>query len=80
MKPITLIDDVMADKAGFRSNQVEINGNWYVSKPCPYYGVLNLPLRIRAAYAVLTGKALAVQFAEDQMNTKGDRKRRTPPT
>lgn len=45
--------------------QVCIDGVWYIAKPCmPYYHLFNLS-RFRDAWLVLTGRAVAAQFAED---------------
>lgn len=65
MNRLPLIDELIADKAGFMQNKVEINGKWYAAKPLPYYGWHNTILRVKSAWAVLIGKAIAVQYAED---------------
>lgn len=55
---------------GPSENLVEINGKWYKAKP-----INNLPFkdRIKDSIKVLTGKAIAVHFKEDE--SKGRRKR-----
>lgn len=65
MNRLPLIDELIADRPGLMRIKRQIGGKWYVAKPLPYYGWRNTVLRIKSAWAVLTGKAIAVQYAED---------------
>lgn len=46
------------------SNTTEIRGRWYCAKPC---GKESLKFRIKNAIEVLTGKAVAVHYKEDEL-------------
>ena len=48
------------------STQAEINGKWVPARPLPGYGLYGLRLRLRAAWAVLCGKAEAFTWPEGQ--------------
>ena len=38
------------------------NGRWVIAKPLGYVGLLGVAIRIRDAWDVLTGKAIAIYF------------------
>lgn len=64
---LPLVDELLK----FQGSTTCINGKWYVAKPLPhYYSLRNTLLRIKSAWYVLTGRALAVQFAQDQIKHK----------
>ena len=48
------------------STRAQINGKWVPSRPLPGYGLYGLRLRLRAAWAVLCGKAEAFTWPEGQ--------------
>ena len=48
------------------STQAQINGKWVPARPLPGYGLYGLRLRLRAAWAVLCGKAEAFTWPEGQ--------------
>jgi len=48
------------------STQAQINGKWVPARPLPGYGLYGLRLRVRAAWAVLCGKAEAFTWPEGQ--------------
>ena len=48
------------------STQAQINGKWVPARPLPGYGRYRLWLRVRAAWAVLCGKAEAFTWPEGQ--------------
>ena len=67
---IPLVDELLR----LQENMTCINGKWYVAKPLPhYYNLRNTLLRVKSAWYVLTGRALAVQFAQDQIKQKEPR-------
>lgn len=49
-----------------RSTQAQINGKWVPARPLLGYGRYGLWLRVRAAWAVLCGKAEAFTWPEGQ--------------
>ena len=61
-----LIAAIVEKESLFCNTQVEINGRWWVAKPLNYYGLHNTGMRIYHAWLVLTGKAMAWQYAEDR--------------
>jgi len=61
-----LIDELVEKESIFCNTQVEINGRWWAAKPLPYYSRRNTRMRIYHAWLVLTGKAMAWQYAEDR--------------
>lgn len=56
-----LIDDL---KVEFTCNK-EINNKWYVAKP---YGNYSLLYRLKDAWKIITKKAIAVHYKEDEVN------------
>ena len=48
------------------STHAQINGKWVPARPLPGYGRYGLRLRIRAAWAVLCGRAEAFTWPEMQ--------------
>lgn len=66
IKPITIVDKLLVI-----NNMIHIDGHWYAQKPMQkYYARRNFLMRIRDAFAVLCNRAIAVQFAEDQLGKK----------
>jgi hypothetical protein len=63
--PPPLVDELVKD-TNLLSTDTEINGQWYIAKPMPYYHWKNTIRKIYHAYLILRGKAMAVQFAEDR--------------
>lgn len=66
LEPPPLIDEIMDITNLFNANHTEINGKWYISKSAPYYHWTKWIRRIYHSWLVLTGKAMAFQFAEDR--------------
>ena len=59
----TLIDDLI----GYATVNQEINGKWYIAKPCnDFFCIRDLISRIIDAYRVLIGKSRAYHFKEDE--------------
>jgi hypothetical protein len=48
------------------STQAQINGKWVPARQLPGYGLYGLRLRMRAAWAVLRGKAEAFTWSDGQ--------------
>jgi len=46
--------------------QAEINGRWVPARPLPFYGLFGFWLRLKDAWAVLTGRADAFIWPEGQ--------------
>lgn len=59
-KPV-LLDSLVFNKGDLYS-ETKINGKWYIAKPISYPSLVK---RFYHSYLVLTGKAFAVQHAED---------------
>jgi hypothetical protein len=51
-----------ADDLAKRGTLVCIEGKWVAARSLPFYGLGGLKIRIKDAWAVLTGKADAVKF------------------
>ena len=54
----------------FSTTHREISGKWYIAKPLPYYGIRGFLDKIQGCTAILTGKAIAVRFKEDEGESK----------
>lgn len=61
-----LIDNVIENRKLISSVKVLIGGYWFISREKPYYALSSLLKRIFHAYLVLSGKAMAIQFAQDR--------------
>ena len=66
LTPPPLIDELLSKAEHFKSNQCEIGGYWYCARSLPYYSWRKAIRQIWHAWLVLTGKAMAFQFAEDR--------------
>lgn len=64
-----LIDKIIGRYDLF-DTKVLIDGKWYISSNLPNYGWRNTINRIYHSYLILTGKAIAIQFAEDRFDNK----------
>ena len=61
-----LIDDIIY-KDRFRDSQIYINGVTYIAKPmAPSWSFKRLKRRLKNTWLVLTGRAIAVHFKEDE--------------
>ena len=59
-----LIDELLE----LRTQNQEINGKWYIAKPVDVdFGIATKIHRLKDAYKVLTGKAKAYHFKEDEI-------------
>jgi len=56
-----LIDEAISI---YGSNEVEIDGEWYIAKPITYNSIIN---NIKNAWSCLIGKSFAVHFKEDEI-------------
>lgn len=73
MTPPPLIDDLIGQRATLARETCEIKGKTYARRRLPYYAVDKWPRRVGHAWLVLTGRAMAFQYAEDRfrINTHG---------
>ena len=46
--------------------QVKYDNGWYLAKPVPYAGFKALFRRLKDAFKVFTGKAIAVHYRDDE--------------
>jgi hypothetical protein len=67
MSPILLVDDLVEAHATTANNLVRHADRWYIAKPdAPYYSLSKFFVQLRDAWAVLTNRAIAVQFIADR--------------
>ena len=62
-----LIDDIVNDD-NLKNDQIFIEGQgWYIAKPmAPSWSFKRLKSRLKNTWLVLTGRAIAVHFKEDE--------------
>lgn len=72
MKSSILIDDLIGEERTYTGIKNEDSGIvfWYIVKPKKMGGILEKINRLKAAWLVLTGKAFAVHYKEDEKRIK----------
>ena len=64
------MSDLIDDLVKLRTCNQEFNGQWYIAKPCEFFGFSTIIKRIRDAWRVLTGKSRAYHFYEDLLSKR----------
>ena len=59
-----LIDDLFKE---LKSQNVEINGKWYIAKPYDFIGISCVWQRVKDAFRILNGTSKAYHFKEDEI-------------
>ena len=59
-----LIDDLFEE---LKSQNVEINGKWYIAKPYDFVGISCVWQRVIDAFRILNGTSRAYHFKEDEV-------------
>ena len=72
MKPSILIDDLIGEERTYAGIKNEDSGIvfWYIAKPEKMGGILEKINRLKAAWLVLTDRAFAVHYKEDEKRIK----------
>ena len=69
MKKPILIDRLVTNQINknLQHEATEFNGKWYIAKPVSFVDLETLIERFYHAYLILVGKAVAIQYKEDQI-------------
>ena len=72
MKPSILIDELIWEDRTYAGIKNEDSGlvYWYIAKPEKMRGILEKINRLKAAWLVLTDRAFAVHYKEDEKRIK----------
>lgn len=65
-----LLDTLIEVSKRSRAETLNKNGGWFIAKPVSYFSLS----RFRDSWLVLTGKAVAVQYASDFFNKEASAK------